>query len=109
MKAVANEELEVEDYQYQSGAVYKGTWLGFERGSTNNNLDRQDKPGLRHGEGHMCWPDGAQYMGTWHCNQASRYGKFIYPNEDIYEGSWSNNNMCGYGVYRHKNGTVYRG
>ena len=51
MKPDANEELEVEVYRYQSGAVYKGTWLGLERGSTN--LESENKPGLRHGEGHM--------------------------------------------------------
>ena len=71
IKIVASDELEYHEHRYESGAMYKGTWLGQAQGNTTGEVQPWDG-GLRHGEGQMIWPDSAEYTGTWHCNQASR-------------------------------------
>ena len=42
-------ELEVREYEYKTGSVYNGEWLG----------------GMRHGQGKMVWADNGCYEGKW--------------------------------------------
>ena len=64
--------MEKEEYEYKSGAVYKGEWLG----------------GFRDGKGMQIWIDGAKYQGEWKYGHPCGMGIFSHANGDIYEGQF---------------------
>jgi len=45
-------------YKYNTGAVYRGTWLG----------------GFRDGKGEIFWKDGTSYRGEWVLGHAHGQG-----------------------------------
>lgn len=75
-------EPEVRRYEYLSGTVYEGEWLG----------------GFRHGKGRCFWNDGSTYEGTWSYGYPNGTGIFNHSDGDIYSGKWtspySNSKIC---------------
>lgn len=80
-------------FQYRTGAVYEGEWLGQ----------------VRDGYGIQTWPDGAKYEGYWVNNKAVGFGKFKHADGDLYEGEWFDDKANGEGVYISASGSRYEG
>jgi MORN repeat len=80
-------------FQYRTGAVYEGEWLGQ----------------VRDGYGIQTWPDGAKYEGYWVNNKAAGFGKFKHADGDLYEGEWFDDKANGEGVYISASGSRYEG
>ena len=65
-------DLETHKYEYLSGAIYEGEWLG----------------GFRHGIGQCNWPDGSSYSGSWSYGYPSGLGTFNHISKNIFQGKW---------------------
>lgn len=63
-----------------------------------------------HGEGHLIYLNGDEYVGTFSHGLREGYGKMMYQNGDVYEGSWLQGQYDGKGKYSEKrSGNVYEG
>ena len=69
--------------QYQSGAIYTGSWRG----------------GFRHGEGVMEYPCGSRYSGKWSWGYPFGVGTFHHADGEEYVGEWKNPNTMGRGSF----------
>lgn len=69
--------------QYQSGAIYTGSWRG----------------GFRHGEGVMEYPCGSRYSGKWSWGYPFGIGTFHHSDGEEYVGEWKNPNTIGRGSF----------
>jgi len=67
-------QVETRQYEYLSGLVYQGEWLG----------------GFRHGYGIAKWPDNSKYEGTWEFGYPSKKGTFFHSDGVIFKGNWIN-------------------
>ncbi len=65
---------DVKEYQYSSGCVYEGEWLG----------------GFRHGQGECTWPDGSHYTGKWQFGYPCGVGSFTHKDGEVFNGNWVN-------------------
>ena len=74
------EKLE-KSYEYESEAIYSGSWLG----------------GFRHGRGIMRWKDGTYYEGEWNLGFAEGNGMLVYLNGDFMKGQFMYNKLNGIG------------
>jgi hypothetical protein len=63
---------EVRRYEYLSGTVYEGEWLG----------------GFRHGTGKCIWSDGSIYEGSWSYGYPNNSGTFNHSDGDSFSGKW---------------------
>lgn len=67
-------QKEVRQYEYLSGVVYQGEWLG----------------GFRHGNGTAKWPDNSKYEGNWEFGYPFGKGTFFHSDGEIFKGNWIN-------------------
>ena len=62
-----------------------------------------------HGQGHLKYVDGREYIGAFVAGVKSGEGTFNWPNGNRYVGSFVTDQRSGGGVFLWRDGTVYRG
>tara|TARA_B100000925_G_C21681716_1_gene334346 strand:- start:19 stop:345 length:327 start_codon:yes stop_codon:yes gene_type:complete len=69
------------EYQYATGAVYRGEWLN----------------GKRNGEGITTSSNGEIYEGEYKNDRRSGYGVYSFPSGERYSGNWRDGRRHGFG------------
>lgn len=67
-------DLDIHKYEYLSGTVYEGHWLG----------------GFRFGYGVAVWPDKSKYEGCWQFGYPYGKGTFFHSDGEVFKGNWVN-------------------
>ncbi|KAG5867761.1 hypothetical protein JTB14_013837 [Gonioctena quinquepunctata] len=81
-------------YKYENGTIYIGTW---------------NTEGKRQGEGHISFPNGVRYDGSFEDGAFHGRGVLTFPDGAKYEGEFSKGWFHGYGVFWRADGTRQEG
>lgn len=84
---------EVSEHADDSGAIYRGQWLGEQR----------------HGHGVLARSGGERYEGQFWHGVAHGRGRLVDVDSSLYEGQWQDNDKHGFGMYSFPDGTTYGG
>ncbi|CAH2009464.1 unnamed protein product [Acanthoscelides obtectus] len=80
--------------RYTDGTSYVGDW---------------DSEGRRQGEGHISFPDGIRYDGSFEQGLFSGFGVLTFPDGAKYEGEFFQGWFHGYGIFWRADGTRHEG
>lgn len=89
----ANQLIQLDEVEIQSGLKYTGQWLGEHF----------------HGCGSLVRPDGSRYEGMFIQGRAHGMGKFFCRSGNSYDGMWLQDQAHGRGFYRFRDGSTYEG